>query len=71
MINSVLLKKRIKGKGISITLLAEKVGISREGFYKKMNGITEFKISEVLRIKKILNLSEKDANEIFFNEKVN
>ena len=71
MINSVLLKKRIKGKGISITLLAEKVGISREGFYKKMNGITEFKISEVLRIKKILNLSEKDANEIFFNETVN
>lgn len=68
MINKVLLKEAIKERGISITFLAKKIGISREGFYKKMNGTTEYKVSEVSKIKKILNLTDKDIDEIFFDK---
>lgn len=71
MTNTELLKRSIDDSGISITFLAGKLGISREGFYKKMNGETEYKASEIFKIQKILHLTDKMRDKIFFNEMVN
>lgn len=65
-----LLNAAIKGSGITISHLAIKIGITREAFYKKMRNETEFKASEIVALKKILNLSNEKRDSIFFNEKV-
>ncbi|MBQ3584522.1 MAG: helix-turn-helix transcriptional regulator [Lachnospiraceae bacterium] len=67
MTNSQMLKEKICNSGISITYIAEKIGISRESFYKKLNNKTEFKASEMTIIKEVLNLSVEERDKIFFN----
>ena len=66
MTDTKMLKKKISDSGISITHIAKKIGITREGFYKKLNNETEFKASEICIIKQILNLSIEERDEIFF-----
>ena len=68
MTDTILLKKVIDESGISITFLAEKLGISRVGFYKKLNGETEYKASEIFKLQKILHLTDKARDKIFFAE---
>lgn len=60
----------ISDSGITITAIANKLGITREGFYKKLNNETEFKASEISAMKKILNLTNRKRDEIFFAQKV-
>lgn len=66
MTDTILLRKVIDESGISITYLAKKLGISREGFYKKLNGDTEYKASEIFKLQKILHLTDKTRDKIFF-----
>lgn len=65
------LKDAISNTGISIVAIANKMGITREGFYKKMNGETEFKASEIISLSRILRLSKIDRDKIFLSTKVN
>lgn len=60
------LKKRIDERGLKIRYIAEKLGISHEAMYNKVKGKTEFKVSEVAALAKVLNLSDKDIRSIFF-----
>ena len=55
MTDSTLLNEEIVNSGITITAIARKLGITREGLYKKINNETEFKASEILSMQKILN----------------
>ncbi len=66
MTNTILLKTEIDDSGISVTLIARKLGISREGLYLKINGETEFKASEIAKITRVLHLSPKKRDSIFF-----
>lgn len=66
MTDSEKLKKRIAESGVSISFIARKMGISREGLYKKINNKTEFKASEISRIKEVLGLSNCERDAIFF-----
>lgn len=66
MTNSELLKKKIDESGVSITFLAEKCNVSRDYFYRKMNGEVEFKQSEIATLKECLHLTQKDRDAIFF-----
>lgn len=68
MTNSELLKKKISESGISVSFIAKKMGLSREGLYKKINNFSEFKASEIFAIMGILNLSSKDRDDIFFTK---
>ena len=68
--DSAALKKCIAESGISISFTAKKMGITREGFYKKLNGDTEFKASEISCIKNILGLSANERDRIFFANEV-
>ena len=65
------LKDVISNTGISIVAIANKMGITREGFYKRMNGETEFKASEIISLSRILRLSKIDRDKIFLSTKVN
>lgn len=70
MTDSKELNKEIEESGITITAIAKKIGITREGFYKKLNNETEFKASEISALQRILNLSNEKRDEIFFANKV-
>lgn len=70
MTNSELLSEVISEFGITITALSKRIGITREGFYKKLNNETEFKASEISAIQQILQLTNEKRDEIFFGEKV-
>lgn len=69
MTNSEMLSEAISESGITIIALSRKIGISREAFYKKLNNETEFKASEISALQKILNLSNKKRDDIFFVQK--
>ena len=51
--------------------LAKELGLSDQAFYNKINGITEFKNSEIIRLAHALSLSMDAVNSIFFDGMVN
>lgn len=71
MANFELLNKKIAESGMTIAAIAEKCGITRETFYNKLNGISEFKASEIVSFTKVLRLTKSERDEIFLNRIVN
>ena len=65
------LRASIARAGITNRKLAEHLGLSEQAFYNKIQGDTEFKGSEIKGLAKVLNLSMKDVNTIFFDRDVN
>lgn len=70
MTDSKRLSDEIINSGITITAIAKKIGITREGFYKKLNNETEFKASEISLLQDILRLTNKKRDEIFLQKKL-
>lgn len=70
MANLEKLKKRIDDSGLKRDFIADFLGIDRASLYNKLQGKTEFVVSEAGALKEILNLSEKEASSIFFSNKV-
>lgn len=66
MTDAVLLRTEIDKSGISIAFISRKIGITRECFYQKLNGKSEFKASEIVALCSILHLSAKKREKIFF-----
>jgi hypothetical protein len=66
MFNSLLLEIAITRSQISKRDLAKKLGISEQGLYNKLNGISEFKASEICALSDELSLSSQEREEIFF-----
>lgn len=64
--NLVYLNGRIALSKVPITAIAEKMGLSRQSLYLKMQGKRDFKISEVNKICKILRLTDEEKQLIFF-----
>lgn len=62
--NKALLKYEMSKKGVSVSELCKKLGISRSAFYRKCNGESEFKQSEIQTIVDSLELDSPVA--IFF-----
>ena len=60
------LRAEIARQGTSNRALAKDLGISEQAFYNKLNGITEFKESEIKALAKTLALSPSQVNLIFF-----
>ncbi len=69
MTDTELLKKTIKESGKTMVAISKQTGILRESLYNKVNGKSEFLASEILEIRKALNLSKKQQEDIFFKEK--
>lgn len=67
MTNTVLLKEKIKSSGLKLSFIAEQMGLSRCGLYKKINNLSPFnqyEIEKLCCLLKITSTCEKEA--IFF-----
>lgn len=69
-LDCVLLTNIIGERGFTKNEIAEQLGLTRQGLYNKLNGEKEFKASEIRKLSRLLNLSDSDKNQIFFNDYV-
>ena len=70
MTNTILLKRIIDNSGYKIVFLAEKVGLTPQGFYKKLKDGSDWSFTQVMILKDLLHLTREDINAIFFNSEV-
>ena len=68
MVNINKLKAKMVENEISVSQLADMVGVNQATMYRRFNGGENFSIKEASEIAKILNLSADELNDIFFNE---
>lgn len=68
--NNELLREVIKDSGVKVTALADKIGISRQSLYMKINGERSFDQGEIMAIKTNLHLTDEQFMQIFFNDDV-
>lgn len=68
MIDTLLLRKKIKESGFKIKYIARKLGLSEYGFMMKVDGKNEFKVSEIKGLVAILDLSAREKDQIFFTD---
>ena len=66
MLNTSALLDIIHQKGLKLGHVAEKMGVSRQTFALKLNGESEFKVSEIETLVNTLNLSTEQRDKIFF-----
>ena len=72
MLDYNLLKSKARYRGMSTAELSRRLKeagteISVPTMYNKMNGITEFTRCEIQAIKEVLNLSDAEVMDIFFD----
>ena len=67
MVQLESLKSLVDYSGMTMTAIAQRLGMSRATLYKKLDGKTEFKVSEIVSLCKVLHLSDKERDLIFFS----
>lgn len=71
MVNVSKLKGKIVERGINVDAVAEKIGIDKSTFYRKLaNEGSTFTIGEADAISKVLELTRDEVNAIFFAQYV-
>ena len=71
MTNTEELLRIIRESGLKLGFIAEKLGLSRFGFSKKINNETEFKASEIDALCELLHIdSYEERLKIFFAKEV-
>lgn len=66
MLNKNKLKAKVIENGLTMEKVAKELDINVTTLYRKINGTSDFTRSEMHKIKDLLNLSVKDAVDIFF-----
>lgn len=61
-----LLKKKIDEQGYKLKFIASKIGITYQALLNKLNNDTEFKASEIGVLSRLLKLSARERDAIFF-----
>lgn len=69
-VDSELLNKKIEESGLKIDYLCEVLGLSRQGFLKKRNGITPFRAAEVFALCYLLKIDTVEEKTKIFKPKV-
>lgn len=67
MVNQNLLNSKVALSGLTFKELAKKIGMPYQSFNNRKTGKIEFTSSEIKALKDILNLTNDDVAEIFFN----
>ena len=67
MVNQNLLISKVALSGLTFKELAKKIGMPYQSFNNRKTGKIEFTSSEIKALKDILNLTNDDVAEIFFN----
>ncbi len=70
MTNSSQLKAKIDESGFKLRFVAQKLGLSYQGFQNKLMGKSDFKASEIVALRQLLQLSIEEEQSIFFAAKV-
>ncbi len=70
MTNTEKLNEAIKNSGYKITHVASELNITYMALQNKIRNVTEFKASEIMKLKKLLKLTNGEANSIFFDDRV-
>lgn len=60
------LKAELVRHNLSIPAAAKLIGIGKKTFYCKVKGESQFKQSEIRKLKEILSLSDERVGDIFF-----
>lgn len=68
--NMAELRRKIDQSGMTMTAVAEKIGVSRVTLYNKLSGESEFKASEIVRLTRVLRLEKTEQDDIFLPENV-
>lgn len=66
MTDSVALRNAIEKSGLKYSKIASEMGISSYTLQKKIDNITEFKASEIVKLTSLLSLKRSEVNSIFF-----
>lgn len=66
MVDCAKLKGSIVAKGFTQEKIAEKLGLSTTAFSNKVTNKTEFKASEISKIRDLLCLTYDELSSIFF-----
>ena len=60
------LREKIQESGYKITFIAKKLGITYQGFLKKLTNESEFKASEIQSLCSLLSIDLREKESIFF-----
>lgn len=69
MVNQKL-RDYIKAHGFRTQWVADQLGITRAGLNYKFSGRSEFRASELAKLKMALRMSDEEVNDIFFSPEV-
>lgn len=64
-VDSEQLNKKIDNSGLKINYLCEVLALSRQGFDKKRNGKTPFRVPEVYVLCDLLSITAEERSSIF------
>ena len=71
MTNTQMLRQIVRDSGLKYQYIAEKMGLSRFGLMKKIDGENEFKASEIENLCEILKIDSLEQRmQIFFANEV-
>lgn len=70
MTNTELLREKIRSSGYKLKFIAQKCGMTYQGFLKKLNNDSEFRSGEIMTLRELLDISCEEADEIFFAQNV-
>lgn len=63
--NDTLFIAKAKDEGRTFRYISRKLGITEFGLKKKRNGTIPWKIDEINEVTKLLNLTDKERDDIF------
>ena len=67
MVNTTLLKEKVKESGYRPAWIAEQLGITRSAWSYKLNGQRSFKTEEIKMLCKLLKINSlRERDDIFF-----
>lgn len=62
-----LLRKKIDESGYKLQFIAEKCGLTYQGFLPKLKNERQFVASEIAVLTRLLNLTPEEQQKIFFD----
>lgn len=66
MTNTTLLKAKIDASGYKMKYIANRIGLSYQGFLNKIRNKTDFTAPEIKSLCELLHIGTKEMEQIFF-----
>lgn len=66
MVNTKLLREKIDASGLKLNYIADQLGITRFGLYKKLQDGSEFKPSQIMKLCNLLRIETLEERKQIF-----